>query len=316
MRKLVIRVTAVLTASLMILCAVPEKVYADTKDNTIKVPGKFKKATELELGELYEVESGKYFFDLEESGECTFYFKGGCGKNSAILYDQDGDSMCDHSFQITDSLTDTVDAYLKAGRYYLTVSTPSYYGKSLIHEFCVDYESTNESFVENYEKSDDSAGEANKIELGKTYVGQLGLNDYEDGFKFTVPKDDEVTIYYKSTIANAKYTIIDASSLKKVKANLDEDVANAASAIADISGATGAWPSIIMELGRDPQYIADGKKSLTQKQKLKKGDYYLVIAGSALGGDAPEYHMGSYEFRITGTNSKNKPNSKNTTKKK
>ena len=315
MRKLVIRVTAVLTASLMILCAVPEKVYADTKDNTIKVPGKFKKATELELGELYEVESGKYFFDLEESGKCTFYFEGGYGKNNAILYDQDGVSMCDTSFQIT-SMNETVVAYLKAGRYYLTVSTPSSYTKPLIHEFCVDYESTNESFVENYEKSDDSAGEANKIELGKTYVGQLGLNDYEDGFKFTVPKDDEVTIYYKSTIANAKYTIIDASSLKKVKANLDEDVANAASAIADISGATGAWPSIIMELGRDPQYIADGEKSLTQKQKLKKGDYYLVIAGSALGGTAPEYHMGSYEFKITGTNSKNKTNSKNTTKKK
>lgn len=315
MRKLVIRVTAVLTASLMILSAVPEKVYADTKDNTIKVPGKFKKATELELGELYEVESGKYFFDLEESGKCTFYFEGGYGKNKAYLYDQDGVSMCDTSFQIT-SMNETVVAYLKAGRYYLTVSTPSSYTKPLIHEFCVDYDSTNESFVENYEKSDDSAGEANKIELGKTYVGQIGLNDYADTFKFTVPKDDEVTIFYKSTIPNAEYAIIDASSLKKVKANLDEDVANAASAIADISGATGAWTSILMELGRDPRFIADGESSLTQKEKLKKGDYYLVVMGCALAGDDLGYNSGAYEFKITGTNSKNKTNSKNTTKKK
>lgn len=314
MRRLVIRVTAVLTASLMLLCAVPEKVYADTKDNTIKVPGKFKKATELEFGELYEVEYGKYFFDLEESGKCTFYFNGGFNKTSAFLYDQYGESMCDYSFQITSSRTDTVVAYLKAGRYYLTVSTRPY-EKPSIHEFCVDYDSTNESFVENYEKSDDSAGEANKIELGKTYVGQLGLNDGEDVFKFTVPKDDEVTIFYKSTIPNAEYNIVDASSLTNVRANLDEDVANAAGAVADITGATGAWTSILMEAGRDPRYITDGKNSLTQKEKLKKGDYYFVVMGNALNNTLSE-NSGSYEFKITGMNSKNKPNSKNITKKK
>ena len=61
MKELVVRAIAVLAASLMILCAVPENVYAGTDDSTIKVPGKFKKAKELELGELYEVKSGKYY---------------------------------------------------------------------------------------------------------------------------------------------------------------------------------------------------------------------------------------------------------------
>lgn len=315
MKELVVRAIAVLTASLMILCAVPDNVYAGTDDSTIKVPGKFKKAKELELGELYEVKSGKYYIDLEKSGRCTFYFNGGSSENVAILYNQDGISMCDTSFQITASLTDTVVAYLKAGRYYLTVSSPNYKDVP-IHEFCVDYDSSNESFVETYEKSDDSPGNANKIELGKTYVGQLGLHDYEDVFKFTVPNDDEITIFYKSSIPNAEYAIIDASSLTKVKANLDEDVANAARVIADVSGASGAWSSILMELGRDPRFIADGKSSLTQKEKLKKGDYYLVVMGCALAGDDLGYNSGAYEFKITGTNSKNKTNSKNTTKKK
>ena len=55
---------------------------------------------------------------------------------------------------------------------------------------------------------------------------------------------------------------------------------------------------LFKELGRDPRFIKSGRNSLTQKEKLKKGDYYLVILGDALGGEALEYHSGNYEFSL------------------
>jgi len=322
MKKIISKVIAVVLSAGMAICTVTADVNAATKES-VKVPAKFKKAKELELGELIESKSqGKYYFDLEESSRVDIYTD---NAPQVSLYDQMGDYIASLDTRIvqdfnniSNSIYDRTNKYyLKAGRYYVYMRYHSSDGRSGDprlkdpDSICVDVESSNESFVEDFENDDDSAESANKIELGKTYYGQLGVKDSVDVFKFTVTNDEGITVYYKSTIKHAGYNIIDAKSLAKVAENLDEDVKKAAEGIADISGASESGSALLLELGRASRFIDDGQSSLTQKEKLKKGDYYFVVSGDALSGTAVEDHSGSYEFKLIGTADK-----KNTSKKK
>ncbi len=305
MKKIAKQVITVVLMAIMLVGIIPESIQAATD----KVPAKFKKAKELDFGELYELKTTeRYTFEVDKSGKFDFYFDNG---PTVLLYDQTGKFL--FQFATTIDMVDfayydrSSSLYLKAGRYYLEVRKHSNDGrfddprKNDPDSFSVEYENSNESFVESYDDSDDSAEYANEIELGEKYRGQLGVKDIADVFMFSLPKDEDVTVVLKSsTIPNAEYCLIDAASLKKVKGNLDEDVESAAEFLAGFAGAS-EYTDLFKELGRDPRFLKDEQTSLTQKEKLKKGEYYLVITGSALGGDALEYHSGSYEFKISGT---------------
>ncbi len=309
------QIVCIVLMTIMVVGVMPENIQAATT----KTPAKFKKAKELKFGELYEFKSTeRYTFEVDKSGKFEFYFDNG---PKALLYDQNGKyltqlyttiDLAEFSYYDTSSTR-----YLKAGKYYLEVRKHSNNGryddprKNDPDSFSVEYESSNESFVESYDNSDDSAGYANTIKLGEVYHGQLGMKDIADVYMFTLPKDEDITVTFKSSdIPNAEYGLIEASSLKKVKGNLDEDVENASEFLAGFVGAS-EYTDLFKELGRDPRFLKDGQTSLTQKEKLKKGDYYLVITGSALGGEAEEYHAGFYEFKISGS-SDNKTKNTNT----
>ena len=314
MKKIAKQVITVVLVAVMLVGIIPESIQAATD----KVPTKFKKAKELEFGELYEFKTTeRYTFEVDKSGRFDFYFDNG---PTALLYDQTGkyifqfNTLIPWDFSYYDGSS---DLWLKAGRYYLEVRKHSNDGrfedprKNDPDSFSVEYENSNESFVESYDDSDDSAGYAHEIKLGESYRGQLGLKDIADVFMFSLSKDGDVTVELKSsTIPNAEYCLIDAASLKKVKGNLDEDVESAAEFLAGFAGAS-EYTDLFKELGRDPRFLKDGQSSLTQKEKLKKGDYYLVITGSALGGDALEYHSGSYEFKISGSSDNKTPKKPN-----
>lgn len=318
MKKIAKQLITVVLVAVMLVGIIPESIQAATG----KVPTKFRKAKELEFGELYEFKTTeRYTFEVDKSGRFDFYFDNG---PTAFLYDQTG--MCIFQFHpridfVSYSYYDASSfLWLKAGRYYLEVRKHSNDGrfedprKNDPDSFSVEYESSNESFVESYDDNDDSAGYAHEIKLGESYRGQLGLKDIADVFMFSLSKDGDVTVQLKSsTIPNAQYCLIDAVSLKEVKGNLDEDVESAAEFLAGFAGAS-EYTDLFKELARDPRFLKDGESSLTQKEKLKKGDYYLLILGSALGGDALEYHSGSYEFKIGGSSDNKKPKKPNKTK--
>ncbi|MCR5107622.1 MAG: hypothetical protein K6B28_05610 [Lachnospiraceae bacterium] len=309
MKRILKQILCVVLMTVTVAGIIPEDIQAATT----KTPAKFKKAKELEFGELYEFRSTeRYTFEVEESGRFEFYFDNG---PRAFLYDQNGKNIIDFNTTIDMAeftYHDTSSVfYLKAGRYYLEVRNHSKDGRyddprrNDPDSFSVDYESSDESFTEDYDNSNYSYGYANTIKFGEVYRGQLGLDDIADIYMFTLPKDGDITVTLKSSdIPNAEYGLIDAATLRKVKGNLDEDVEDAAEFLAGFAGVS-EYTDLFKELGRDPRFLKDGKNSLTQKEKLKKGDYYIVITGSALGGDALQYHSGFYEFKISGLSDKN-----------
>ena len=268
-----------------------------------KTPAKFKDAEELTFDEWYEFDTAKtYTFEVESSSKFVFTFENG---PDADLYDCNGDIlksfMFDNKVNWEDSkyIADST-YYLKAGRYYLQVTkhndTGRYFDPRLNDpdSVCVECEDSNESFVESYNLSDDSAEDANVINLGKNYYGQLGFDDTADVFKFTLPKAAEVTIYYKSTLSHAKYGLID-SELKMVPENLDDN----ASELAERIGKSDLDVEILKALFSEPRSIPDGQDSVVQKIQLEAGDYYFSAMGDAWGGEALEYHSGTYEFKIS-----------------
>ena len=159
-----------------------------------------------------------YKISIPISGKITFYFKNyndsnRFGKvwgfseiptmisNSYIggycIYDQNKDKFYEAAGTYTTAQGCNylkLSFYLCAGTYYIEEDSDSnsdYYGN---YELSYEFESCNESFIENYNNRFDNFNTAKQIEHGKTIYGQLSdYRDYVDMYKFTLTSDSEVT---------------------------------------------------------------------------------------------------------------------------
>ena len=107
--------------------------------------------------------------------------------------------------------TGQITVYLYAGTFYfktITDGSSSRYGN---YNFSLQYQDSNESFIESAENNDDYIGTANDIQLNKKYFGQLGVYDDYDFYRFSFPISSTVTLkatHYTSGY-NARYEIFD-----------------------------------------------------------------------------------------------------------
>ena len=86
--------------------------------------------------------------------------------------------------QVTGHINETGSYDLTAGTFYLCVNEHySYYGD---YSFTLYYEDTNESFAETETDRNNNIRQAYPIQLGKSYNGNIGINDSCDYYSFTV----------------------------------------------------------------------------------------------------------------------------------
>ena len=154
-----------------------------------------------------------YKFTLSQSGcvklDMTSYMQYYCIK----LFDSDGEEIWYTDYNEWTSTvgyrSDSYDLYLEKGTYYMQINGYRE-GRS--------YKSTgkyvcNTSFVSSgvsFEGDDNDFKTAKEISWGKTYTGQISVNDDFDNYIFNVPKDQTIAINITSYIEYYGLTIFDA----------------------------------------------------------------------------------------------------------
>ena len=86
---------------------------------------------------------------------------------------------------------------LTKGEYYLSASK-DYSDRSGSYVFNLGFKSANETISEDQGGSNNTMDDADEISLNKTYKGQIAYNDEVDYYKFSVPKDENVKMIWKS----------------------------------------------------------------------------------------------------------------------
>ena len=111
------------------------------------------------------------------------------------IYDQNGRQIYDDNLK-WDSASEQglldVTYDLTSGTYYVgIVKDGSYAGN---YKLGTSFISANQSFEEGIWGSNNSLTNANKIELNKTYNGQIAYNDEKDFYKFTLNKSEKINL--------------------------------------------------------------------------------------------------------------------------
>ncbi len=195
-----------------------------------------------------------YKFKMPSSGKLTLAVTAYINCSNYYIWDDDGNVMASWGEQWwndnsqTMKLNNTID--LTKGTYYLVVERYShtrrgtYYGN---YNFKLTFKSASESFAEPQGGNNNTMATADKISLGKTYKGQIALNDHIDVYKFTVPATCKFTLKVTAAIQCSNYYIW----------NVD-------------GNAVASW---------DEQWWQDDAKKLKLNStvELTKGTYYLVV---------------------------------------
>ena len=134
-------------------------------------------------------------------------------RTSFAIYDADGVRLWyswdnywneqTQSFVIKD-----YDFDLTRGTYYICFSKS--YGYTGRYTFNLKFTSAEESFDEGGNGTNNLLQNANAITLGKTYKGQIALNDEQDFYRFTLPSSGRVTLNGTSYMRRTSLAIYDA----------------------------------------------------------------------------------------------------------
>lgn len=117
------------------------------------------------------------------------------------VYNELGVKMTTFGSYYTDSSTGigTFEPWIRLtkGEYYLSAS--KYHSdRSGSYVFNLGFKSANETISEDQGGSNNTMDDADEISLNKTYKGQIAYNDGVDYYKFSVPKDENVKMIWKS----------------------------------------------------------------------------------------------------------------------
>ncbi|MCM1295290.1 MAG: fibronectin type III domain-containing protein [Muribaculaceae bacterium] len=190
------------------------------------------------------------------------------------LYDNEG-SQLDYKFStfsdVMGKSTYEKVLDLTKGTYYFSVekggSSDRYNGD---YSFQYEFKSAGESFAESQGGSNNNMISANKIELGKSYKGQIAKNDYDDFYKFTINKTGSYTFNVNSDMKWIGWKLYDSKGNQTYKKNFDKDEA----------------------LGKI--------KSDFEFEIETPGTYYVSLSGMFGDGDwFTSYYTGNYTFNIS-----------------
>ncbi len=140
-----------------------------------------------------------YRFNLDVSGRVDISLTAFIREATYVVYDADGNKVWDEEgwwnfntqiYKMNEGLE------LTKGTYYFAV-LDSEYGS---YNFTLSFTSANESFSEPQGGSNDSMVTASAVSLGKTYKGQLALNEDRDIYKFTLSTSGRIGVVVSSYV--------------------------------------------------------------------------------------------------------------------
>lgn len=162
---------------------------------------------------LLTEDSGRTFykFTLSESGNINLILEAAIEKYRVSLYNFDGEEMWYSDMIYWNSTTKksqyTLDSNLTAGDYYFSVNKCDECTGSF--SFKIAFKSAQESFAESTSINNNSLENANKIDFGTKYTGQLAFNDDKDIYKFETDKSGRVNFNIIANIEKLFYHLYD-----------------------------------------------------------------------------------------------------------
>lgn len=146
-----------------------------------------------------------YKFTLPASGRITVNLKAYIRYSSYFIYDANGEEIISQEWNSWNSVTElytTADVYdLTSGTYYFCMSKVG--DNTGDYNFSVNFVSASESFSEPNKGSNNLMASADSVSLGRTYKGQLAVNDEKDFYRFSLSEDCKlkinITSYYEYT---------------------------------------------------------------------------------------------------------------------
>lgn len=150
-----------------------------------------------------------------------------------------------------------------AGTYYLTIAK-GWKCQGGDYNLIIEFEDSNESFVETFSKNDNSMQSSNSIETNKEYKGHIGIDDGIDWYKFTLSSASKVTFNATSNFELPQY---------------------------NFSSEDGSWGNRIRWVRKD---AVSGMANASNVYYLPKGTYYFNIAQQIESDE--RYCVGNYSF--------------------
>lgn len=154
-----------------------------------------------------------YKFTLSESGNINLILEAAIEKYRVSLYSSDGEEMWHSDVIYWNSTTKksqyTLDSNLTAGNYYFSVNKCDECTGSF--SFKIAFKSAQESFAESTSVNNNTLENANKIDFGTKYTGQLAFNDDKDIYKFEIDKSGRVSFSMIANIYRVYYYIYDGN---------------------------------------------------------------------------------------------------------
>lgn len=155
-----------------------------------------------------------YRLDLQTSGKVTLELSVFQGSSAyLVLYNNEYEKISNGISIYYDGNRDCayrkISLHFSAGTYYIKLSS---LGKLASYEFTTSFEDAQESFPESQNNTNDILSQAKSISLGQYYHGQIGYDDDQDFYCFTVPFSGNVTFrHYTYTADNQRgcYEILD-----------------------------------------------------------------------------------------------------------
>ena len=186
----------------------------------------FATATSISTGRNYSGSitasntSDFYIFSISSSGTVNYTASAAINYVYYSLYDSAGNRMwrVNPSWNSTTHLSNTnTNWYLTKGTYYIVVEKDgNRYGN---YNFNISFSSAQESFAEAGNGTNNSMDTANSVSIGKTYKGQLSMNDDRDFYKFTLGKSGRLHLDAYAGISYIYYRLYNAQGNQVWSAN-------------------------------------------------------------------------------------------------
>ncbi|MBR3933928.1 MAG: copper amine oxidase N-terminal domain-containing protein [Clostridia bacterium] len=129
-----------------------------------------------------------YNFSMAQSGRIGMNYTGYMEYSELKIYDENGKEIWStrpHWNGTVEQISFSENIYLTSGKYYFSVS--EYWSSYGNYSFKLDYESSNESFIEPNGGGNNPLTEADVIVINQAYNGQLAINDEVDSYKINLP---------------------------------------------------------------------------------------------------------------------------------
>lgn len=205
-----------------------------------------------------------YKFSIGSSGRINIDLKAYIEETNYYLYNENGEKIWESKYHEWNSVSELFsmdrNLDLTKGTYYFAIERYSGTGN---YNFKITFKSAEESFVETLYGNNQEIKFADDISIGKTYKGQIAINDNKDIYKFTIPSSGRIRLALNAYIEETNYYIYDGNGDKVWECKYQE------------------WNGV------SEMYTND------QKLDLTKGTYYFAIEKYS--------GTGNYNFKFTFT---------------